>query len=105
MSGGGLDFAAEFQRLRDAGQSESTTRAGGVAIRLVRVVGGGERRWDSHPATTETAIVWSGDFRVEFRDSTLNLDPGQCCVVPAGAEHRGTSKCGAEVILFTNLAG
>ncbi|MFH6780862.1 MULTISPECIES: cupin domain-containing protein [Methylobacterium] len=101
MSHGGLDFAEGFRRLAERGERESTTLLGGVAVRLVRVAGGGEGRWDSHDRTTETAIVWSGDFSVEFRDHTLHLGPGQCCVVPVGAEHRGRSREGAEVILFT----
>lgn len=96
-----VDFARAFARLAEAGERESTARLGGVAVRLVRVAGGGEGRWDSHGDTPETVVVWSGDFRVEFRDGTLDLGPGQCCVVPAGAEHRGTSKGGAEVVLFT----
>lgn len=101
MSSGGFDFATEFRRLAGESQRESTRELDGVAVRLVRVAGGGEGRWDSHEGTPETAIVWSGDFSVEFRDRTLHLGPGQCCVVPVGAEHRGTSKNGAEIILFT----
>ena len=101
----GFDFATEFDRLAQEDERESTTVLGGVAVRLVRVAGGGEGRWDSHATTTETAIVWGGDLKVEFRDRTLQLGPGQCCVVPVGAEHRGTSKDGAQVILFTAVAG
>lgn len=102
MSAGRLDFSEEFRRLADAGEREITTTLGGVNVRLVRVAGGGEGRWDSHDHSAETVIVWSGDFAVEFRDRTLNLGPGQCCVVPVDAEHRGTSAGGAEVILFTD---
>ena len=47
-------------------------------------------------------MVWSGEFKVEYRDRTLLLTAGQCCVVPVGAEHRGTSPTGAEVVLFRN---
>lgn len=101
MDEAGFDFAGEFERLARDGLTESTTVLGGVAVRLVRVAGGGEGRWDSHAHTAETAIVWSGDFTVEFRDRTLRMGPGQCCVVPVGAEHRGTSRHGASVILFT----
>lgn len=101
MRESGFDFAGEFARLAGSGEGDSTTVLGGVAVRLVRLPGGGEGRWDRHDATTETAIVWSGDFAVEFRDRTLDLTPGQCCVVPVGAEHRGTSRNGAEIILFT----
>ena len=94
------DFDEVFARLTRDGRSEETTQLGGVNVRLVRVSGGGEGRWDHHSRTTETVVVWSGDFTVEFRDHTLHLSAGQCCVVPLGAEHRGTSKAGAEVILF-----
>jgi mannose-6-phosphate isomerase-like protein (cupin superfamily) len=97
---GATDFAEVFGRLAREGRSEETTQLGGVNVRLVRVVGGGEGRWDHHDATAETVVVWSGDFSVEFRDGVLHLLAGQCCVVPIGAEHRGTSKAGAEVILF-----
>jgi mannose-6-phosphate isomerase-like protein (cupin superfamily) len=95
-----VDFAATFARLAAEGRREETTQLGGVDVRLVRVAGGGEGRWDRHDHTTETVVVWSGDFAVEFRDHTLRLGPGQCCVVPVGSEHRGTSRGGAEVILF-----
>ena len=94
------DFAQVFASLARDGRSEETAQLGGVNVRLVRVKGGGEGRWDAHDRTTETVVVWSGDFSVEFRDHTLHLSPGQCCVVPVGVEHRGTSKAGAEVVLF-----
>lgn len=105
MSLNHLDFAAEFARLAAEDRPDSAVVLGGVKVRLVRVVGGREGRWDSHAGSTETAIVWTGDFAVEFRDGTVRLGPGQCCVVPVGAEHRGSSKNGAEVILFTDAAG
>ena len=95
-----IDFAEVFGRLARDGRTEEATQLGGVNVRLVRVKGGGEGRWDHHDRTTETVVVWSGDFSVEFRDHTLHLSSGQCCVVPVGAEHRGTSKAGAEVILL-----
>jgi mannose-6-phosphate isomerase-like protein (cupin superfamily) len=94
------DFNRIFARLSAAQQGEETLAAGGVNIRMVRIAGGGAGRWDSHPLTAETVIVWSGDFTVEFRDHVLTLSAGQCCVVPQGAEHRGTSRHGAEVVLF-----
>ncbi len=98
-----IDFSEVFGRLAQDERSEETAQLGGANIRLVRVKGGGEGRWDSHDRTTETVVVWSGDFTVEFRDHTLHLSAGQCCVVPVGAEHRGTSKAGAEVVLFQQV--
>ena len=100
MNTGPTDFTEVFARLAAAQQREETVSLGGVNVRMVRVAGGGEGRWDSHSHSAETVVVWSGDFVVEFRDHTLTLAPGQCCGVPAGAKHRGTSRNGAEVVLF-----
>ena len=97
-----VDFAETFARLKTDGRTEETTQCDGVAVRLVRVAGGGAGQWGSHSDTIETVIVWSGDFTVEFSDRVVHLGPGQCCVVPVDAQHRGTSKAGAEVVLFQN---
>jgi mannose-6-phosphate isomerase-like protein (cupin superfamily) len=97
---GSADFGAVFERLARTRQAEETLELGGVNVRMVRVAGGGEGRWDSHGHSAETVVVWSGDFTVEFSDHALVLSAGQCCVVPIGARHRGISRSGAEVILF-----
>lgn len=94
------DFAEVFARLARDGHTDETTQLDGVTVRLVRLKGGHDGRWDHHDRTTETVIVWSGDFDVEFRDHIVHLSAGQCCVVPVAVEHRGTSKTGAEIILF-----
>ena len=104
MSQGQVDFAAVFADLAAKDAREITAPLGGVDVRLVRVPPAGEGRWDSHDDSTETVVVWSGTFTVEFRDRTLSLTAGQCCVVPVGAEHRGTSPTGAEVVLFRKSA-
>jgi mannose-6-phosphate isomerase-like protein (cupin superfamily) len=95
-----LDFGAIFRRLAAEGEREHHTVLGGVDVRLVRVDGGASGRWDTHDDTTETVIIWSGAFDVAFRDHAVSLTAGQCCVVPLGAEHRGTSPTCAEVVLF-----
>jgi mannose-6-phosphate isomerase-like protein (cupin superfamily) len=95
-----LDFAAIFKQLAGEGNREHHALLAGVDVRLVRVEGSAQGQWDHHDDSTETVIVWSGTFEVAFRDHTLSLRSGQCCVVPRGAEHMGTSSTGAEVVLF-----
>ena len=97
---GQADFAAVFERLERTGQREETVALGGVNVRMVRLPEGSEGRWDSHGATAETVLVWRGDFTVEMGEETLVLSAGQCCVVPLGVEHRGSSRTGADVVLF-----
>ena len=81
MTSDSIDFAATFGRLAAEGLREQTTPLGGVDVRLVRVPGEYEGTWDRHHHSTETVVIWSGDFTVEYRDRTLQLGPGQCCVM------------------------
>lgn len=66
----------------------------------MRVTNGALGRWDSDDDTSETAVTWSGACDVAFRERTISLGPGQCYVVPLGADQWGTSPTEAEVILF-----
>jgi mannose-6-phosphate isomerase-like protein (cupin superfamily) len=95
-----VDIGAIFKRLAAEGKGEHQTIIGGVDVRLARVERDVTGRWDRHDDTTETVIVWSGNFDVAFREHTISVGAGQCCVVPVGVEHQGTSSNGAEVILF-----
>ena len=99
-----IDLGTLFARLAREQRREEVLNLGGVSTRLVRLEGGGEGRWDRHERSAEIVLVWSGDFSVELRDRTIVLAAGQCCVVPAGAEHRGSSRQGAEIVLFQPTA-
>ncbi len=48
----------------------------------------GEFVWHSHADTDETFIVLDGHLRIEFRESHVDLGPGEMAVVPKGMEHR-----------------
>jgi len=95
-----VDFPASFAALAAAGQREQTTEIGGINVRLVRVPAGSQGTWDRHDDSTETVVVWSGDFTVDFRDASLPLTAGQCCVVPVATDHKARSVAGAEVVLY-----
>ena len=58
----------------------------GQEVKIVKVKG--EFPWHHHADEDEFFMVWKGDFRVEFRDRTVTLGPGECVVVPRGTEHR-----------------
>ena len=45
-------------------------------------------------------LVWRGRFRVEFRDRTVELGPGEFVVVPRGIEHRTAADEEAEILIF-----
>jgi mannose-6-phosphate isomerase-like protein (cupin superfamily) len=44
--------------------------------------------------------VHRGSFRMEFRDRTIELSPGDILIVPRGVEHRPVADAEVEVLLF-----
>ncbi len=88
-----IDIAAHF-----TGVAETLERVlGGQNLRLVAFNGAGG--WHKHDTASETVLVWSGRFDVEFRDRTISLGAGQCTVIAPGQEHRGVSANGAQIVL------
>jgi mannose-6-phosphate isomerase-like protein (cupin superfamily) len=45
-----------------------------------------------------------GNFRVEFRDHSVSLGPGECVVVRRGVEHRTCVEEEAQILCFEPVA-
>jgi mannose-6-phosphate isomerase-like protein (cupin superfamily) len=74
----------------------------GQAVKLVKFQG--EFVWHHHDEEDELFLVWRGRFRMEFRDRTVELGPGEALVVPRGVEHRPVADEEVEVLLFEPAA-
>jgi mannose-6-phosphate isomerase-like protein (cupin superfamily) len=48
----------------------------------------GEFVWHDHQDTDETFIVIEGNLRIDFRDGTVHIGPGEMFVVPKCVEHK-----------------
>ncbi len=48
----------------------------------------GEFVWHSHPDTDDFFLVLKGRLKIELRNQTIELGPGELFVVPKGVEHR-----------------
>ena len=60
--------------------------------------------WHHHDREDELFLCVSGRFRVEFRDSAVELDPGEFIIVPHGVEHRTVAEEEAAVLVFEPAA-
>lgn len=60
----------------------------------------GEFPWHSHENEDEMFMTLKGNFRIEFRDKTVELSEGEFIVVPRGVEHRPVADEEVEVLLF-----
>src|SRR5262249_20804791 len=60
----------------------------------------GEFLWHSHAEEDELFLVLRGSFRMELRDSVVELGEGDFLIVPRGVEHRPVAEKEVEVLLF-----
>ena len=90
-----LTEIAEYWRPRVVGELN------GQAVKLVKLKG--EFVWHHHEAEDELFLVLSGRLRIEFRDGTQELGPGEVLVVPRGVEHRPVAAEETALMLFEPL--
>ena len=60
----------------------------------------GEFVWHDHSDTDETFIVLEGQLRIDFRDGSVELGPGEMYVVPRGVEHKPWAEAEVKVLLI-----
>ena len=60
----------------------------------------GPFHWHQHTNEDELFLVHRGQFRMEFRDRTVEVRAGDFLVVPRGTEHRPVADAPVEVVLF-----
>jgi len=70
----------------------------GQQVKLVKFAG--EFIWHHHEQEDELFLVVNGRFRMELRDRTIELGPGEMLIVPRGVEHRPVSDEEVSVLLF-----
>jgi len=60
----------------------------------------GDFVWHDHDDTDETFIVLEGELRIDFRDGSVNIGPGEMFVVPKGVEHKPFAESEVKVMLI-----
>ncbi|MEO1291670.1 MAG: cupin domain-containing protein [Pseudomonadota bacterium] len=88
----------KFDRIDEHWRPRVAASLNGQELKLVKIQG--EFPWHHHEHEDEMFLVWRGSIRLEFRDGSVALGPGEALVVPKGVEHRPVAKEEAEVLLF-----
>ena len=95
---GALSLHTAFAAIADHWRPRVAATASGQDLRLVKTRG--TFPWHTHADADEVFLCWRGTFRIEFRDRSVTLGPGEMLVVPRGTEHRTASDGEAEVLIF-----
>ena len=94
----GIDLREKFAAIDELWSPRIVADLNGQQVKLVKFRG--EFVWHHHDHADELFLVHRGRFRMEFRDRTVDLGPGELIVVPRGVEHRPVADDEVEVVLF-----
>jgi mannose-6-phosphate isomerase-like protein (cupin superfamily) len=81
-----INFARKFDLFSEQWQPKVVAELNDYQFKIVRIEG--DFVWHDHPETDEAFIVLDGELRIDFRDRSVVLGPGEMFVVPKGAEHK-----------------
>jgi mannose-6-phosphate isomerase-like protein (cupin superfamily) len=92
-----VTIAAKFALIEEAWRPKIVGEFNGQAIKLVKFRG--RFVWHHHDDADELFLGFRGTFRIEFRDRTIEVGPGELVVVPRGVEHRTVADEQVEVVV------
>ena len=93
-----INLKEKLDQITDAWSPRLVAELNGQHVKLAKLEG--EFVWHRHEEEDEFFLVLSGSLKLEFRDSTITLEPGECLVVPRGVEHRPVADPEAHILLF-----
>ena len=97
-----VDLAAKLASFDETWAPRIVAELNGQYVKVAKLEG--EYVWHSHAEQDELFWVLEGRLRLELRERTIELGPGQLFVVPRGVEHRPVAPERVEVVLFEPLA-
>jgi len=93
-----VNLAEKFSLISEHWRPKVVGELNGQEVKLVKFEG--EFPWHHHETEDELFMAVKGNFRLEFRDRTVELAPGEFVIVPHGRQHRPDADEEVEVLLF-----
>jgi len=93
-----VNLAEKLNSISEHWKPKIVGECNGQMVKLVKFQG--EFVWHKHDVEDELFLTVRGRFRMEFRDRSVWLEPGEFLIVPRGVEHRPVADEEAQVLLF-----
>ena len=93
-----VNLAEKLEAISEHWRPDVVGELNGQEVKVVKFEGAFP--WHHHETEDEMFLALKGSFRIEFRDRTVELEPGEFIVVPRGVEHRPVADEEVEVMLF-----
>jgi mannose-6-phosphate isomerase-like protein (cupin superfamily) len=93
-----INFAKKFDLLAEQWAPRVVAELNDYQFKVVRIEG--DFVWHDHPETDEAFIVIDGELRIDLRDRSVVLGPGEMFVVPKGTEHKPFARSEVKMLLI-----
>jgi len=94
----GVNLARKLATLSEHFKPRTVGQFNGHDLMVVKVKG--PFVWHQHEDTDDFFLVLKGRLRIELRDGSVELGPGELFVVPKGVEHRPVADEEAHILLI-----
>lgn len=93
-----INLSEKFSQFSDYWNPRILGELNGQLVKAAKLKG--EFIWHHHEQEDELFLVTKGKLKMEFRDKTVELNPGEMIIVPRGIEHRPVAEEEVELLLF-----
>lgn len=93
-----IDLLDKISQIDDHWQPRVVAEMNDYQFKVVKILG--DFVWHTHAGTDETFIVLDGHLRIDFRDRSIELGPGEMAVVPKGVEHKPYAESEVKLLLI-----
>lgn len=93
-----VNLADKLAQFTDHWSPRTVAQFNGCDVMVVKTKG--EFVWHSHADTDDFFLVLKGRLKIELREHTVELGPGELFVVPKGVEHRPVASKEVHLLLI-----
>jgi mannose-6-phosphate isomerase-like protein (cupin superfamily) len=93
-----INFSKKLELISEQWAPRVTAELNDYQFKILRIEG--DFVWHDHPETDEAFIVLDGELRIDFRDGSVLLKPGEMYVVPKGVEHKPFAEREVKMLLI-----
>lgn len=93
-----VNISEKLSQFKDYYNPRIIGELNGQYIKAVKLKG--EFVWHHHDHEDELFLVIQGNLKMEFRDKTVEVNPGEFIIVPRGVEHKPVADDEVHILLF-----
>jgi mannose-6-phosphate isomerase-like protein (cupin superfamily) len=93
-----INISDKFSQFSDYYNPRIIGELNGQHVKAVKLKG--EFVWHHHDNEDELFLVTNGKLRMEFRDKSVEVNPGEFIIVPRGVEHKPVADEEVHIVLF-----